>query len=314
MRVGLVANPSSGRGRAPRFVGALRRLAAPGLGAPPREIALGSLDAAALEGLDAVVLVGGDGTLHHALGPLLAARVPTLLAPLGTENVVAGELGLGTSARSAVEALRALGSQPAGRVLASDVGMAGGTPFALMLTVGFDAAIVEAVARRRSGPISRIDYVVPTLGEALRPTTPRLRVLADGREVVGDRRGWLVVAVGPRYPLGLNPARGAVRDDGRLDVVFVPARTTVGLLAWLAACRLGLHATLPGCVRTRAAEVDVRVLEGPAPVQIDGEAERPAFDSAGGMRVRCLPGALPLVLPAPRGLPAADHARPAVAG
>lgn len=327
LRIGLVHNRYSGKGRGPDFVSRLRARAEP-LGwldivDLPLDLAMpeGALDA-----LDGAVIVGGDGTLHHALTSLTQAKngrgVPTLIAPLGTENVVAKELGLTPRVSRVLAALEAF--RDGTTTTRSDLGIVHhpdgrpGTPFALMLTTGPDAAVLHSVARARVGTTSKMDYVVPTITRALRPRVGRLSVSVDGRQLADHRRGCLIVAVGPRYPLRLNLARNASRTDGVLDAVFLPASTTASLLGWASMARLGLHTRHPQARYAQGKRIELTMhdhdpkAEMMEALQIDGEIERVACDASGTMVIESVPSALPLIMPAPK-----EHiatAKPAMAG
>ncbi len=327
LRVGLVHNRYSGKGRGPDFVSRLRARAEPlewlDIVDLPLDLALtdGALDA-----LDAVVIVGGDGTVHHALTALTTAKngrgVPTLIAPLGTENVVAKELGLTPRVSRVLASLEAF--RDGAPTTRSDLGIVHhpdgrpGTPFALMLTTGPDAAVLHRVARARVGTTSKLDYVVPTITRALRPKVGRLSVTVDGQQLAENRRGCLIVALGPRYPLRLNLARKASRTDGLLDAVFLPASTTASLLGWASMARLGLHVRHPQARYAQGKRIEFTMhdhdpkAEMMEALQIDGEIERVACDAKDTMVIETMPSALPLIMPAanePRA-----KAKPAMAG
>ena len=102
MRIGLVANPSSGRGRHNGAAEAARRAL---LGAShdvllvegahyedARACATGLLEDA--RGLDALVVVGGDGMVHLGLDVVAGTGVPLGLIAVGTGNDIARHLGL----------------------------------------------------------------------------------------------------------------------------------------------------------------------------------------------------------------------------
>lgn len=327
LRIGLVHNRYSGKGRGPDFVTRLRARAETlewlDIVDLPLDLAMAE---GALDALDGAIIVGGDGTLHHALTALTEAKdgcgVPTLIAPLGTENVVAKELGLTPRVSRVLTALEAFrDGAPTNR---SDLGVvhhpsgADPTLFALMLTTGPDAAVLHRVARQRVGTTSKLDYVVPTLTRALRPKVGRLSVTVDGKDLATERRGCLIVAVGPRYPLKLDLARRASRTDGLLDAVFLPASNTASLLGWASMARVGLHVRHPQARYAQGKRIELTMhdhdpkAEMMEALQIDGEIERVACDAIGSMVIETVPSALPLIMPATRELKA--RPRPAMAG
>lgn len=237
MRVAIIYNPISGAGRATVAAeGVLAAVAAAG-----HEGALTATEAGedmvwlerALAGCDVAVVVGGDGAVR-LVGPL-AARAGAAIYhfPCGTENLFAREFGMTRSADQLVAALER------NRCCEVDMGTANGRPFLLMASVGFDAEVVHDLAARRRGAISHLSYVGPMLRlvRSWRPAV--LRVEVDGRAVVSDERGCVIVANSRQYASRLNPAGEAKMDDGLLDVVWLPMRNVGDVLDWAARLRLG---------------------------------------------------------------------------
>lgn len=262
------------------------------------------------------VIVGGDGTVHHALGWLRDAGVPMVVFPTGTENLLARELGHRADVRQTL-ALLAEGAERAidlasveradgERLRTSGVegalddehntDVAGASPrlWALMLSIGPDAGVVHRLARARHGAITHASYLGPIVGEWFAPSLGPVRVRVDGRWVVGTaghdgagQLGVLLVANCSAYALGINPAAGARSDDGMLDVVFLPAKTAAGVVAW------GLWG-LAGCIGEQGEAVVARggrveVFAPGLPSQVDGEA---LAARTGNLVIRVQPGAL----------------------
>jgi diacylglycerol kinase family enzyme len=101
--------------------------------------------AAARDGMDAVVVLGGDGTLNEAADGLAGSE--TALAPLpgGSTNVFARTLGyrnrLDPAATQVLDALERRSFRRVG------LGMGNGRRFLFHLGAGFDAAVIERVER-----------------------------------------------------------------------------------------------------------------------------------------------------------------------
>lgn len=321
----MLVNPSAGYGRARAVADPLARaLAGDGHAVTrlsiARGVATGVIDEseapvslrAALEGAPAgqdgrsragvLVVVGGDGTLHHAAGDAVAAATPIYHVPLGTENLFAREWRM--DRRWAT--LRAALGAPAPRW--ADVGLCNGRPFLLMASVGLDASVVHRVAAARSRAVGHGAYVLPILRELADPCFPRVRVSVDGRTVVDGRAGLVVVGNSRQYALRLDPALHADPADGLLDVAFLPCATRLGMLAW--ALRRGLRRSIqhPRSLYQQGRHVRIDCLDGPQPVQVDGEAWP---DPAGGVRSSSLdltisPGVLG-VLPGPAYVPSVSR-------
>lgn len=290
----LLVNPASGRGRG-AAIGAeiARRFAAAGTPArvvevgPGREVDL----KAALAGAGTVIIVGGDGTLHRALAALRSSGATVYHAPTGTENLFAREFGM-----TAAEAHSA-GAERAVDLGECDLGAGGVRLFALMASVGFDAAVTRRLNARRRGAIRRSTYLGPILAEALLGRPPTLTVECDGDRIVRAQRGLLVVANSRHYAVGLNPARDAIIDDGLLDVVFLPTSGPITLAAWAAFARARAHIGRRGAIYRRARRVRVVAHTGAA-LQLDGEPVPWAGDGAdASLELRVLPGALKVAYP-----------------
>lgn len=282
MRIVLRYNPLAGRGRAAAIADAAEsRLARDGH--QLRRVPVSKSDPAALgralDGrgdehaggpADLLVIIGGDGTVHHALPDVLARGTPVYHLPLGTENLFARQFGMPLD----VDRLAAAAQRP--EVTRVDAGVCNGAPFALMCSVGPDANVVHRLARTRRGRISHLSYLAPALAEVLRPRFPLLRLAVDGRTVVDGRRGLLVVANSRQYALRIDPAARAGITDGLLDAVFFPASTSLRVLAWALSSRLRRHLANPNLIYTTGAHVRAENLDPTAGdtgalYQIDGE-------------------------------------------
>lgn len=122
----------------------------PGSGAALARAAMG-------RGCDAVLVCGGDGTVHEILQCLVGTQVALGVIPLGTANALAADLGLAKSPQNAVRAL--LNAKPAqvpvGRILyRTGEGVECSRYFTVAAGVGADAllmASLDPVLKRRLG-------------------------------------------------------------------------------------------------------------------------------------------------------------------
>ncbi len=294
MCVLVVANPRSGRGRAIALARAI-------LGSLERHNAHATLletgphlpEALQRESPDALVVCGGDGTVHHLLQH--ARSAPALLppiyhAPTGTENLFAREFGMWPPVPPDEVARRVL--RAASRSI--DLGVAGERAFSLMMSVGFDASVVERVCAARTGRITRWSYARPILREAVRPTLARVRVSVDGRRIVDGNRGLLIIANVRQYAARLNPAGDADPSDGLLDVTFMAAGRASQVIRWSLLCWSRAQRGAVGCVMARAREIEIESLEAEAPMQMDGEFAGRLMPGKPGV-IRVAPGAMRVV-------------------
>ncbi len=143
----LIYNPAARRlrwRRARRLGAVLERLRSFGLtvevhGTVGSNHATGLVRSALQRGCDLVVACGGDGTVNEVVAGMAGSRVPLMVIPAGTANVLAQEIGLPQDWVEAAGLLRT------GRIRRIALGRAGNRPFALMAGIGVDAAVVGSV-------------------------------------------------------------------------------------------------------------------------------------------------------------------------
>jgi diacylglycerol kinase (ATP) len=241
------------------------------------------------EALVCLVAAGGDGTVGD-----LTNRFPDLplaVLPLGTENLLAGHLGIPSDGKFVAEMIAA------GCQRAVDVGVINGRRFLLMVTAGFDADVVHRAHARRTGHIRKWNYLQP-IWESLRSYRyPKLRVSAEGGDLPGGRplsARLVVVANLPAYAMGLPLAMSAEGADGLLDLRLFHRRSAFQMLRYLYKVLLRQHETLADVVSGRAKQVRI-TCDTPAPIQCDGDPA--GFTPA---EVTVLPRALTLIVPKSR--------------
>jgi diacylglycerol kinase family enzyme len=101
---------------------------------------------AAVDGLDAVVVLGGDGTLNEAANGLAGSPTALGVLPGGSTNVYARTIHMANDPIEATgELLGALARRSTRRV---GLGKVNGRYFLFNVGIGFDAAVVQQVERR----------------------------------------------------------------------------------------------------------------------------------------------------------------------
>jgi len=112
-----------------------------------RDDATGLARQAAEDGYDAVVVLGGDGTLNEAANGLAGTSTALAALPGGSTNVFARTIGMAPKAtRAAPQLAEALGRPDAHRTF--ELGTVNGRHFLFHLGIGYDAEVVAQVERR----------------------------------------------------------------------------------------------------------------------------------------------------------------------
>lgn len=215
---------------------------------------------------DAVIAAGGDGTINEVVNGLAARGsgappVPLGLVPLGTANVLAGELGLPDRAESLAVALAS------GPVRDVHLGVANGRCFTMMAGAGLDAQVVEGVDVRLKRLAGKGAYAVETLAQLAR--------LARGAYTVrvGDK-AWpvssAIVANGRFYGGRFVCAPQACLFDDRLHVCLFPSLGRWNATRYIWGVMAGRLTHFPDY---EIVATDRVTIEGPpgAPVQGDGD-------------------------------------------
>lgn len=284
----MLANPRSGRGIARRLAGDLKQLAREH-GHRCKVLEVGGderLDVRKLGRADALAIIGGDGTVNRSAAAAIEADAPVYQLPTGNENLFARALGMRRSPRAMIAAMEL------GQVRRADVGIAGDEPFLIMASLGPDASVVHRVARNRRRAIGHLAYVEPVIRESLAPAIPTLRVDVDGRPMVEDQRGVLIIANTREYATKLDPCPEASLFTGTLHAAFLPARSLADVLRWGVRMRRRRADERRGAVRASGRVFSIEASTGNAFAQIDGEAfgsgpMRQALHL--GLRSACLP-------------------------
>jgi diacylglycerol kinase (ATP) len=230
------------------------------------------------DGVDALVVCGGDGMVHLAVQAVATTGTPLGILPAGSGNDAARYFDLPrTDPDAAVDRV------VAGRRRTVDLARSGKQYFVTVLAAGFDAVVNER-ANRMTWPRGQMRYNLATLAE-LRVFEPlRYTLQLDDRQVA---LAAMLVAVGngPSFGGGLRITEGALLDDGLLDVVIIKPISKPDLVRTYPKLFKGTHIHHPQYEHHRVRSVTVAA---PGIVSYaDGERFAPL-----PLTVECAPGAL----------------------
>jgi len=254
--IALLTNPAAGKGRAARAHGpVLARLREAGLtvrdlvgasAAESEELAA----RAVADGVEALVVVGGDGMVHLATQVLAGSGTALGVVPAGTGNDVARYLDLPRT-----DPVAAADRVVAGRTRTIDLARVGDRHFVTVLCAGFDALVNER-ANRLTWPRGQMRYNIATLAE-LRVFQPLRYTLALDGSPLSLEAMLVAVGNGPSYGGGLRMCEGADLTDGLLDVVVIKPLSRAGLVRTYPKLFRGTHTTHPQYERHRVRSVTV---------------------------------------------------------
>src|SRR5437867_1554604 len=298
MRVAVVANPSSGRGKGARLIPQVDSLLS-SLGvdhttltsrtaADPERMAR----EAASDGAEVVVALGGDGHVGNVANGVIGTEAALAVIPAGTGNDFARHLGL--DRKDPLAAARLL-SSPSTRLIdvvrvAFDEGE---RYFVNVAGTGFDSQVNEH-ANHVKLLKGTLKYVYSTFVTLARFKPGQFRIVIDGDE---RTVGGMLVAVGNAvsYGGGMKVTPDARMDDGVLDLCILGAVPKFEFVRTFPKVCSGKHVTHQSVQMLRCRRIE---MSADRPLEVYGDGERfgrlPATFTV-------VPGALPVVAPAPIG-------------
>ncbi len=297
----VIVNPTAGAGRTARlwpqimglFKGQGLRFEHDITEAPGHAIELAK--AAAADGYDMVVSVGGDGTINEIVNGLYAAG--------NIKDALLGIVSTGTGGdyirtigvpRRYEEACRCF-LQP--KKLTVDLGVIEYVSdgqraerlFVNFAGMGFDAEIVQRTTQQFKALGSLPSYLAGLLATLMSYRNRDISLVVDGEAV--DMRVCTVVMNNGRYGGGgMFTAPDASINDGYFDVMIIGDMSKPDLLWSLPRIYKGTHLTHPKVTMKKAKEIEIRSAK-PMQLQADGEllGQVPA-------RFRILPSVLKVIV------------------
>jgi diacylglycerol kinase (ATP) len=216
---------------------------------------------AACEGMDAVVAVGGDGTISEAAGGLVGSRTRLAVVPHGTGNVLAKEVGLPESVEGCIGLLRE------GKTIEVPLALAGTRHFLLLASAGFDAEVIERMNTRQKGYLGTGAYYLAGIRHLLR-SHPTLWLEFPGKERIEAQA--VILCRGRRYGGGVVMAPGGNLAGNSLHVVALLRPGRWAILRFALRALRGKIGASPDVLHRETDTVLIRS-RIPSAVQVDGD-------------------------------------------
>ncbi|MCG7442635.1 diacylglycerol/lipid kinase family protein [Dermabacter vaginalis] len=296
LRVGVIANPYAAKRRAGNIghdvcaLLSVAGLSVVDLSAPDARTARRRARAV-LDTLDALVVVGGDGTVALGASLVCGTRTRLGIVPAGSGNDLARALGLplgdpDAAVRTIVSAL----ARPEQRIDAIETHFEGeGETESVIalgnLNMGFDA-IVNARANR-----SRYGYTAAVARELLAYRPREYWVEIDGGARTEFEASLLTLCNSGYFGGGMKYCPSSRLDDGILELVSVAGIPRAGLVRFFPRVFSGTHASLEQYTLTRCTSLRIGSRE---PLEVCSDGESRSFLP---LHARVLPGAVSILSP-----------------
>jgi len=250
---------------------------------------------------DAILIFGGDGTIHRHLAALVRLQIPVLIVPAGSGNDFARALNL----RSVRDSLRTWRDFESGKIQprAIDLGVIvpSASPESTHYFCGVAGCGLDSAVARRANQMPRWlrghgGYALALLPLVLKLPEYSIRLtLVNGAQTKSDAKGEKLALLAAFantqfYGDGMRIAPEADFADGKLDVCRISTLNPFKLLCMFPTVYFGRHLRLPEVEYSQAERVRVDTAT-PLEIYGDGEfvCETPAEISvaAGALRVIC---------------------------
>ena len=286
MRLGLIINPTSGKGNG-KVHGELAKRTFQQAGEEVIDLSADSLEAARINGeaaiangeIDALIVAGGDGMAHLGVNLCAGTNVTMGLIACGTGNDAARTLGL-----PLVDGVA--GAKTILQNLTKQIDLGHGTNewgsfyFFGSVSAGFDA-VVNARANQWKWPKGPSRYILAMLRELSVFKPLKYRAVVDGAERNIEAM-LCAVANSCSFGGGMLIAPEASIEDGELDLFIVHPISRPAFLKMFPKVYTGAHVTHPAVEIVRAKEIMLD--SGSVPNFADGE-----FVGTGSVRVSIAP-------------------------
>lgn len=164
------------------------------------------------EGADAVIAVGGDGTINEIAQAMVHSGVPMGIIPNGSGNGLAFHMGMSGHIPEALAQLNLAKETPI------DTGLFNDRLFLNVAGLGFDAQVAHAFDSHGKRGLG--SYIKLSVWEFLRFSPPICQIQMDGEEKT--RKAFIItVANGSQYGNNAYIAPKASLNDGWLDVAII---------------------------------------------------------------------------------------------
>jgi len=273
MRVVIVANPVSGRGKGRKLIPQVHALLG-SLGVDHQIVeskdalhAIRMAREASEAGADVVAALGGDGQVGTVANGLMGTQAALAVIPAGTGNDFARHIGL--DRKDPLAAARLLADPRTRRIDVVRVRTAEGERYFVNVAgTGFDSQVNEhanGVTFLKGTP----KYIYSTFVTLARFKPGQFRIKVDGQERTFP--GMLVaVGNGVSYGGGMKVTPGARTDDGVLDLCVLGAVSKFTFVKTFPKVFSGRHVDHPSVEMLQGKEIEISA-ERPFEVYGDGE-------------------------------------------
>jgi YegS/Rv2252/BmrU family lipid kinase len=290
----LIFNPVAGQGDAEQDLAKIRAILEPSIALEIHQTTA-EVDAdqlalvAVKQGVESVIVAGGDGTISATANALMETGIPLGIICRGTANAFANALDLPTTIEAACETILA------GETRVVDAAKCNNMPMILLAGIGFEAETVDRTDRESKNRLGLLAYILAGIEQLGQMTQFDAEIETDDKIIHVTAAAITIANAAPPTSILAQGSAGVIFDDGLLDVTIVAPTNRTGAIAasyeLLTSALKGDATTRPdiGYLRTKKLTITT---EPPQKVVIDGEVQ-----GTTPVTIECIPNGLTVFSP-----------------
>lgn len=239
-----------------------------------------SREAAAMK-YDAVIIVGGDGSINEAARGLIGSGTALGIIPAGSGNGLAHFMNISLNTRKALEIINRFQVKPI------DTGIINGNPYVSVAGLGFDAYVAKLFSKSRIRGFWAYAKIIFLQYLTYQPK--RYKIYVDGK-TLKKSAFMLTFANSDQFGFNARVAPTAIIDDGYIDLCIVHKPRLFFIILVIPFIFLGLMHKTPfvKIIKTK----NVKVIQSRNNIaHIDGDE----IDLGKNIEVHIVPGSLNVI-------------------
>jgi YegS/Rv2252/BmrU family lipid kinase len=212
---------------------------------------------------DMIVAAGGDGTINEVINGIYPHQIAFGIIPLGTANVLAKEIKLGTQAKDIADYLINGRSSPCW------LGKTNGRYFALMTSVGLDSLAVAYVSPRLKTIMGRGAYALSFIWQVIKSKNITYEVTSDGKTYDAYN---IIITNGRLYGGQYICAPKARLEDKKLYLLLARKGGRINALKYACLMLIQKYPESRTVITLPITQATIKCGHDNMPVQVDGDA------------------------------------------
>lgn len=182
------------------------------------------------EGVSAVAVYGGDGSIIEAAKILYKTNIPLIILPGGTANILAKELNIPIIIENVVDLL----FSNKAKIKKFDVGLCNRTPFFLRVSTGLMADMVINANPTLKKSLGQLAYPITAVQTLTQTEEIEYTLHIDGQKIIETGMSLVVANSGNIGFPGISMLSDVSITDGKLDIVLIKKTisTTQTITRW----------------------------------------------------------------------------------